>query len=98
MMYMYTLVLFYLQGEVQTHLVEIQPNFKGDLLSNVEQFIVDVQVFSRDYEEVSHHFDSIFYNSVIVIDVNIINSIKGGCIVTQYAAMHSGEYYHQLCF
>ena len=37
---------------MQTHLVAVQPDFKGELLLNVEQFVVDVQVFARDYEEV----------------------------------------------
>ena len=32
--------------------MEIQPNFKGDLLQNVEQFVVDVKMFARDYDEV----------------------------------------------
>eukprot|EP00794_Sanderia_malayensis_P018805 gene18805-20701_t len=40
-----------LAREMQTHLVEIQPNFKGELIENVEHFIVDVKVFADDYSE-----------------------------------------------
>jgi dynein heavy chain len=35
--------------EVQNNLVDVQPNFKGDLLTKVEQFKKDVASFNSDY-------------------------------------------------
>ena len=40
---------FRLQTESQGHLIQIQPNFKGDLIDKVQVFIVDVSSFSSDY-------------------------------------------------
>ena len=41
-----------LQGkEVQDHLPKIQPTFKSNLLSGVEQFILDVNNFVTDYDD-----------------------------------------------
>ena len=37
----------------QDHLIQIQPNFKGDLIDSVQVFIVDTAKFSDDYNEVS---------------------------------------------
>lgn len=45
-----------LQGQVQSRLVQIQPQFKGDLLEAVETFAVDVDSFTQLYEEVSSLF------------------------------------------
>ena len=41
------------QSEVQSHLLNIQSNFKGNLLENVEVFKQDVGSYSDDYETVS---------------------------------------------
>ncbi|XP_064611990.1 dynein axonemal heavy chain 5-like isoform X2 [Liolophura sinensis] len=38
-------------AEVQTHLIEIQPNFKSNLIEDVKVFIVDCNNFYHDYEE-----------------------------------------------
>ena len=38
-------------GEVQSHLVEIQPRFKKTLLVNVCTFKTEVENFSKDYED-----------------------------------------------
>ncbi|XP_072317021.1 dynein axonemal heavy chain 5 [Eucyclogobius newberryi] len=37
--------------EVQNELVALQPNFRGELLSNVETFVEDCQYFYRDYDK-----------------------------------------------
>ncbi|KAJ0000193.1 hypothetical protein NQD34_012035 [Periophthalmus magnuspinnatus] len=37
--------------EVQNELVALQPNFRGELLSNVEAFVEDCQYFYQDYEK-----------------------------------------------
>ena len=39
-------------GEVSTHLIEIQPNFKSELIKDVEVFVVDCASFYGDYHEV----------------------------------------------
>lgn len=38
--------------EVQNHLVALQPNFRHELLTNVEVFMEDCQHFYQDYEKV----------------------------------------------
>lgn len=38
--------------EVQNELVALQPNFRGELISNVETFLEDCQLFYNDYEKV----------------------------------------------
>lgn len=38
-----------LASESQGELIGIQPNFKNDLLESVEAFIVDVDIFAKDY-------------------------------------------------
>lgn len=38
--------------EVQNELVALQPNFRGELVSNVETFLEDCQDFYQDYEKV----------------------------------------------
>lgn len=38
--------------EVQNELVTLQPNFRGELVSNVETFVEDCQHFYKDYEKV----------------------------------------------
>ncbi|KAJ0065958.1 hypothetical protein NL108_000216 [Boleophthalmus pectinirostris] len=38
-------------AEVQNELVALQPNFRGELLSNVETFVEDCQYFYQDYEK-----------------------------------------------
>ena len=43
---------FFLQTESQGHLIQIQPDFKGDLIDKVQVFIVDVSSFSSDYHTV----------------------------------------------
>ena len=42
-----------LQSKVQGELVKIQPDFKTELLSAVEQFHVDMENFEENYETVS---------------------------------------------
>uniref|UniRef100_A0AAV2MBY1 Dynein heavy chain 5, axonemal n=1 Tax=Knipowitschia caucasica TaxID=637954 RepID=A0AAV2MBY1_KNICA len=37
--------------EVQNELVALQPNFRGELLSNVEAFVEDCQYFYQDYQK-----------------------------------------------
>ncbi|XP_070691188.1 dynein axonemal heavy chain 5 [Pempheris klunzingeri] len=37
--------------EVQNELVSLQPNFRGELVSNVETFLVDCQHFYQDYDK-----------------------------------------------
>ncbi|KAM7382615.1 hypothetical protein PAMP_002338 [Pampus punctatissimus] len=37
--------------EVQNELVTLQPNFRGELVSNVETFVEDCQHFYKDYEK-----------------------------------------------
>lgn len=39
--------------QLSHHLLEIQPDFKGGLLENVETFITDCDTFYDDYKEVS---------------------------------------------
>ena len=46
------LSVFFLQTESQGHLIQIQPDFKGDLIEKVQVFIVDVSSFSSDYHTV----------------------------------------------
>lgn len=38
--------------EVQNELVALQPNFRGELVSNVETFLEDCQHFYQEYEKV----------------------------------------------
>uniref|UniRef100_A0AAR2IQT9 AAA+ ATPase domain-containing protein n=1 Tax=Pygocentrus nattereri TaxID=42514 RepID=A0AAR2IQT9_PYGNA len=38
-------------SEVQNELVSLQPNFRGELISNVETFVEDCDHFYQDYEE-----------------------------------------------
>lgn len=38
--------------EVQNELVALQPNFRGELVSNVEIFLEDCQHFYQDYDKV----------------------------------------------
>ncbi|XP_041649230.1 dynein heavy chain 5, axonemal [Cheilinus undulatus] len=38
-------------AEVQNELVALQPNFRGELISNVETFLEDCQHFYQDYEK-----------------------------------------------
>lgn len=38
--------------EVQNELVSLQPNFRGELLSNVETFVEDCKHFYQDYDKV----------------------------------------------
>lgn len=40
--------------EVQNELLALQPNFRGELLSNVQTFLEDCQHFYQDYEKVQH--------------------------------------------
>ena len=44
--------IFLLQGQVQGHLVKIQPKFKADLLEKVVVFREDSANFMGDYDEV----------------------------------------------
>lgn len=39
--------------EVQNELVSLQPNFRGELIKNVETFVEDCQYFYHDYDRVS---------------------------------------------
>ncbi len=39
--------------EVQNELVSLQPNFRGELIRNVEIFVEDCQHFYQDYDRVS---------------------------------------------
>lgn len=39
--------------EVQNELVALQPNFRGELIKNVQTFVEDCQNFYHDYERVS---------------------------------------------
>jgi len=39
--------------EVQNELVSLQPNFRGELIKNVETFVEDCQYFYNDYDRVS---------------------------------------------
>lgn len=39
--------------EVQNELVSLQPNFRGELIRNVEIFVEDCQHFYHDYDRVS---------------------------------------------
>ena len=41
-------------AEVSTHLVYVQPDFKGDLIENVKIFVKDCGDFYRDYDKVMH--------------------------------------------
>ncbi|MGH0184369.1 UNVERIFIED_CONTAM: hypothetical protein FKN15_014875 [Acipenser sinensis] len=38
-------------SEVQNELVSLQPNFRGDLISNVQTFVEDCDHFYKDYDE-----------------------------------------------
>lgn len=38
--------------EVQNELLALQPNFRGELVGNVEAFLEDCQHFYQDYEKV----------------------------------------------
>lgn len=38
--------------EIQNELVALQPNFRGELVSNVESFLEDCQHFYQDYDKV----------------------------------------------
>ena len=38
-------------SEVQNELVSLQPNFRGELISNVETFVEDCDRFYQDYEQ-----------------------------------------------
>lgn len=38
--------------EVQNELVSLQPNFRGELVTNVETFLEDCQHFYQDYDKV----------------------------------------------
>lgn len=38
--------------EVQNELLALQPNFRGELVGNVETFLEDCQHFYQDYEKV----------------------------------------------
>ena len=40
--------------EMSHHLLQIQPDFRGGLLSNVEGFITDCNDFYSDYHNVRH--------------------------------------------
>jgi len=48
-------MLCVIQSEVQSHLINIQSEFKGTLLENVEVFKQDVDMFSGDYSTVSNY-------------------------------------------
>lgn len=39
--------------EVQNELVALQPNFRGELIRNVQTFVEDCQQFYNEYEKVS---------------------------------------------
>lgn len=39
-------------SEIQNKLVALQPNFRGELISNVKIFIEDCNEFYEDYEKV----------------------------------------------
>lgn len=43
--------------EVQNELVALQPNFRGELVSNVETFLEDCQHFYQDYGKVKEKRD-----------------------------------------
>lgn len=40
--------------ELQNELVALQPNFRGELVRNVETFVEDCQHFYQDYEKVKY--------------------------------------------
>ena len=42
---------FFQAAQVQNHLLQIQPVFKGDLLSGVENFKVELDEFADDYHK-----------------------------------------------
>ena len=44
-------VTFFQVLQVQNHLIEIQPDFKNDLLAGVEKFITDNNDFTNDYND-----------------------------------------------
>ncbi len=44
------------QSEISTHLIMIQPDFKGDLISDVKTFLDDCNNFYNDYRTVSYIF------------------------------------------
>ncbi len=41
-----------LQVGLQDHLLKIQPEFRGSLVTNVQQFLADTSVFYHDYDAV----------------------------------------------
>ena len=41
------------QGEISSHLIEIQPNFKSNLITDVQVFIEDCSTYYGDYRIVS---------------------------------------------
>lgn len=43
--------------EVQNELLALQPNFRGELVGNVETFLEDCQHFYQDYEKVKEMRD-----------------------------------------
>ena len=45
------------QGQIQCHLIGIQPQFKANLLESVEAFHHDLATFSDSYSEVSFTTD-----------------------------------------
>ena len=56
--------------EVSNHLIEIQPNFKSDLIDNVQTFVEDTNKFYDDYRVVSGH------PSNISSPVNLMTHLK----------------------
>ena len=40
-------------GEVSSHLIELQPDFKKELIENVKVFVEDCGIFYQDYRVVS---------------------------------------------
>lgn len=45
--------------EVQNELLALQPNFRGELLSNVQTFLEDCQHFYQDYEKVQRRLSTL---------------------------------------
>lgn len=54
--------------EVQNELLALQPNFRGELLSNVQTFLEDCQHFYQDYEKVQQRL----INSTRLNDVRVL--------------------------
>ena len=65
------LLIDFWQGNVQDELVEIQPNFKTQLLAAVEAFDIDVTDYEKEYNEVSYW--SLHMISVRLIVIWLIN-------------------------